>query len=148
MSNRPIQVEVTLYLGQNRYRKPRCRIGLLVDPTDQVIVIPSLRKVRDDRAVSIVVTSLLHIRSISNTTGRRANSKLYDKREVVTLSNQQTEDQHNVIFIILPYIINLFKLPKRLLSRNSLPKISCFSSSGHRYFVSPPILLITSSKNL
>src|SRR6218665_1042292 len=29
MSNRPIQVEVTLYLGQNRYRKPRCRIGLL-----------------------------------------------------------------------------------------------------------------------
>src|SRR6218665_1167921 len=26
---RPIQVEVTLYLCQNRYRKPRCRIGLL-----------------------------------------------------------------------------------------------------------------------
>src|SRR6218665_1990199 len=25
---RPIQVEVILYLGQNRYRKPRCRIGL------------------------------------------------------------------------------------------------------------------------
>jgi len=25
---RPIQVQVTLYLGQNRYRKPRCRIGL------------------------------------------------------------------------------------------------------------------------
>jgi len=22
-------VQVTLYLGQNRYRKPRCRIGLL-----------------------------------------------------------------------------------------------------------------------
>src|SRR6218665_1001806 len=29
MSIRPIQVEVNLYLGQNRYRKPRCRIGLL-----------------------------------------------------------------------------------------------------------------------
>src|SRR6218665_432058 len=29
MSIRPIQVEVALYLGQNRYRKPRCRIGLL-----------------------------------------------------------------------------------------------------------------------
>src|SRR6218665_3604749 len=31
MSIRPIQVEVILYLGQNRYRKPRCRIGLLQD---------------------------------------------------------------------------------------------------------------------
>src|SRR6218665_3132011 len=30
MSIRPIRVEVTLYLGQNRYRKPRCRIGLLI----------------------------------------------------------------------------------------------------------------------
>src|SRR6218665_917598 len=31
MSIRSIQVEVTLYLGQNRWRKPRCRIGLLTD---------------------------------------------------------------------------------------------------------------------
>jgi len=31
MSTRPMQVEVTLYLDQNRYRKPRCRIGLLFD---------------------------------------------------------------------------------------------------------------------
>src|SRR6218665_58148 len=30
MSIRPIQVEVTLYLGQNRYWKPKCRIGLLL----------------------------------------------------------------------------------------------------------------------
>src|SRR6218665_1255166 len=30
MSIRPIQVEITLYLGQNRYRKPRCRIGLFL----------------------------------------------------------------------------------------------------------------------
>src|SRR6218665_1997572 len=28
MSIRPIEIEVTLHLGQNRYRKPRCRIGL------------------------------------------------------------------------------------------------------------------------
>src|SRR6218665_3035323 len=28
MSIRPIQLDVTLYLGQNRSRKPRCRIGL------------------------------------------------------------------------------------------------------------------------
>ena len=29
MTIRPIQVQVTLYLGQNLYRKPRCWIGLL-----------------------------------------------------------------------------------------------------------------------
>ena len=30
MSIRPILVEVTMYLGQNRYRKPRCRIVLFL----------------------------------------------------------------------------------------------------------------------
>jgi len=34
MSIRPIQIEVTLYLGQNRYRKPICRIGLLKQQKD------------------------------------------------------------------------------------------------------------------
>src|SRR6218665_3654465 len=37
MSIRPIQVEVTLYLGQDRYRKPRCRIGFYVVPQGSIL---------------------------------------------------------------------------------------------------------------
>src|SRR6218665_150559 len=48
----PIQVEVTLYLGQNRYRKPRCRIGLLE-------VHFCVKKVQET-LISIVKSIILH----------------------------------------------------------------------------------------